>query len=261
MSAMTGPTQADGTAAVSSRPTALRFEDVTRRFGDTLAVAPVSLRVAPGEFVSLIGPSGCGKSTLLRLASGLDTPSSGAVHRNVENLGYVFQEPTLMPWRTVRQNIDLLARLDGVPKEARRPKVDEVIELVGLTEFADLLPHQLSGGMKMRTSVARSLVLDPELFLFDEPFGALDQISRTTLNLELMELFARSRFAGLFVTHSVEEAVLLSTRVVVMSAHPGRITTEFAVPFDYPRTPALTFEPAFVQLASAVYEALGEASA
>lgn len=239
---------------------AIRFDQVTRHFGDVEAVAPVDLEVMPGEFVALIGPSGCGKSTMLRLASGLDSPTTGTITRGTEEVGYVFQEPTLMPWRSVRANVELLAQLEGRSRAERATRVQEVLEQVGLADFADHKPRQLSGGMKMRASLARSLVLDPQLFLFDEPFGALDQITRTRLNVDLMTLFAQQGFAAMFVTHSVEEAVLLSTRVVVMSARPGRITAEFAVPFDMPRSPDLTYDPAFTALAAEVASALEEAS-
>jgi NitT/TauT family transport system ATP-binding protein len=240
---------------------AITFTDVTRRFGQVVALTGVNLVVRQGEFVALIGPSGCGKSTMLRLASGLDTPTSGAIDCTSSEVGYVFQDPTLMPWRSVRRNVELLAQLEGIDRRTRNLRVDEVLETVGLTEFADHKPRQLSGGMRMRASLARSLVLNPDLFLFDEPFGALDQITRTRLNVELMQLFADRRFAALFVTHSVDEAVLLSSRIIVLSARPGRITAEFAVPFGHPRSPDLRYEPAFGVLAGQVAEALKHASA
>ena len=180
------------------------FEGVGRSFGSTEALAPCDLSVRRGEFVSIIGPSGCGKSTLLRLASQLDQPTTGAIEFSTDSVGYVFQDATLMPWRNVRRNVGLLAELAGMTKAAIAERVDAALETVGLTDFADHLPRQLSGGMKMRTSLARSLVLDPEVFLFDEPFGALDEITRGRLNMVLQELFLDRSFAGLFVTHSVE---------------------------------------------------------
>jgi NitT/TauT family transport system ATP-binding protein len=236
--------------------TVISFRDVRKDFGAVQALAPVRLDVKPGEFVSIIGPSGCGKSTLLRLASGLEQPSGGSIVRTTDRVGYVFQEPTLMPWRTVRHNIELLAELDGMDRRTRATRSSEVLRLVGLDEFADHHPSALSGGMKMRASLARSLLLDPELFLFDEPFGALDQITRSRLNGELMALFSQRRFTSLFVTHSVEEAVFLSSRVLVMSPRPGRLMDGFDIPFAYPRQPTLRYEPTFASVAGAVAAAL-----
>ncbi len=236
------------------------FHHVGRTFGSVEALAPCELSVPRGEFVSIIGPSGCGKSTLLRLASGLDHPTVGSIELATDSIGYVFQDATLMPWRSVRRNVGLLAELKGRPSHVVKAAVDEALETVGLTDFADHLPHQLSGGMKMRVSLARSLVLDPEIFLFDEPFGALDEFTRARLNLVLQELFLEHRFAGLFVTHSVEEAVFLASRVVVMSARPGRIVEEVEVPFDFPRELELRYEPEFAACAGHVAKALEAAS-
>ncbi len=165
-----------------------------------------------------------------------------------------------MPWRTVRHNVELLGELDGMDRAERTRRTDEVLELVRLTDFADQYPLALSGGMKMRASLARSLLLEPELFLFDEPFGALDQISRLRLNEELMALYADQRFTSIFVTHSVDEATFLATRVLVMCARPGRIVAEFDVPFGYPRDPLFRYEAEFSELAGEVAEALREAS-
>jgi NitT/TauT family transport system ATP-binding protein len=231
----------------------LAFTDVSKRFADgTTALRGVDLRVAPGEFVSVVGPSGCGKSTLLRIASGLTGPTQGSVRVGADKIGYVFQDPTLLPWRTVRANVELLADLHGLPKDERRRRADEAIKLVGLSDFARHRPHELSGGMRMRVSLARSLTLQPELFLFDEPFGALDEITRQRLNDELLQLFVSHRFTALFVTHSVTEAVFLSTRVLVMSDRPGRVLDDFVVPFDYPRSPGLRFDEGFSHLAGKV---------
>jgi NitT/TauT family transport system ATP-binding protein len=236
------------------------FDHVSVRFGDRTAVEDFDQTVQPGEFVGLVGPSGCGKSTVLRLASGLLSPSSGTIQRHTEKVGYVFQDSTLMPWRTVRRNVELLGELEGLDRRERARRTDEVLELVGLTEFQDLYPMALSGGMKMRASLARSLLLEPELFLFDEPFGALDQISRTRLNEELMVLFDARRFASVFVTHSVSEAAYLASRVLVMSAGPGRVVADFPMPFGYPRDPAIRYEPEFARIAGEIAEALREAS-
>jgi NitT/TauT family transport system ATP-binding protein len=243
-----------------STPRALAFYDVGKRFPDgTLALTDVNLEVSAGEFVSVVGPSGCGKSTLLRLASGLTKPSEGAVEVNSDDVGYVFQDPTLLPWRSVTKNVALLAELDDMPRSDRKRKVTEAIKMVGLNGFEKHRPRALSGGMKMRVSLARSLVLEPDLFLFDEPFGALDEITRERMNDELLQLFVSQRFAGLFVTHAVVEAVYLSTRVIVMSGRPGRVVGDFAVPFDYPRLPDLRYSEEFGQIAAKVSACLRDA--
>jgi NitT/TauT family transport system ATP-binding protein len=175
------------------------------------------------------------------------------------NLGYVFQDATLLPWRTVEANIELFGELHGLPKPERRQLAADAINLVGLRGFEKHYPKALSGGMTMRASLARSLTLKPPVFLFDEPFGAIDEITRNHLNIELMRLFALERFAALFITHSISEAVFLSTRVHVMSARPGRIVASFDVPFDYPRPEDLRFEPEFAELTGALNHALREA--
>jgi len=236
---------------------ALRFSGVTKQFsGGTTALADASLEVSAGEFVAVVGPSGCGKSTLLRIASGLDEVSAGTVHVGAKQLGYVFQDATLLPWRSVAQNVGLLAELEKMDKAERGRRIAEAIELVGLTGFEKHLPHQLSGGMRMRASLARSLVLDPDVFLFDEPFGALDEITRERLNDELLRMFELRQFAALFITHSVAEAVFLSTRVTVMSGRPGRVIADIPVPFDYPRVPELRYTPEFASLCGEVSQLL-----
>ena len=187
---------------------ALQFDNVGMTFPDgTQALENVSLSVTPGEFVTVVGPSGCGKSTLLRIASGLETQTQGACAVDRDSIGYVFQDATLLPWRTVQRNIELLAELHGETKAECQRRAQEAISLVGLDGFADKYPRQLSGGMRMRASLARSLVMKPRVFLFDEPFGALDEITRERLNDELLGLFQREGFAGLFITHSIAEAV------------------------------------------------------
>jgi NitT/TauT family transport system ATP-binding protein len=214
--------------------------------------------VKRGEFVTVVGPSGCGKSTLLRIASGLTSATEGSVTVGTSRIGYVFQDATLLPWRNIQENVELLAELNGVKRSQRRAEAAKAIELVGLAGFEKQLPKTLSGGMKMRASLARSLTLDPELFLFDEPFGALDEITRERLNDELIKLFTEQQFAGLFITHSVSEAVYLSTKVVVMSGRPGNIVETFDVPFAYPRDPEIRFTPEFAALAGEVSLALRE---
>jgi NitT/TauT family transport system ATP-binding protein len=237
----------------------LDFENVAMQFPNgTVALSGVDLTVNRGEFVTVVGPSGCGKSTLLRIASGLESASEGTVELNTDRIGYVFQDATLLPWRNVQANVELLAELNSQPRSARSEKAKKAIELVGLKGFEKNLPRELSGGMKMRASLARSLTLDPELFLFDEPFGALDEITRERLNDELIKLFTEQQFAGLFITHSVSEAVYLSTKVVVMSGRPGKIVDTFEVPFPMPRDPDIRFTGEFAKLAGEVSHALRE---
>ncbi len=237
----------------------LSFEQIGMTFPDgTEAIAGFDLSVAPGELVAIVGPSGCGKSTLLRIASGLTTASRGHVTIPGEQLGYVFQDATLLPWRTVLGNVELPAELRKIPKAERRAQAQQAIQLVGLTGFEHHHPRQLSGGMRMRVSLARALTLDPSVFLFDEPFAALDEITRERMNDELLQLFMRKRFAGLFVTHSIYEAAFLASRVVVMSPRPGRVCGEVDVPFSYPRSPALRFEPSFAEITSRISGLLRE---
>ncbi|MEN9823082.1 MAG: transporter [Actinomycetota bacterium] len=241
---------------------ALRFDGVSMVYPDgTHALSQTSFDVRPGEFVTVVGPSGCGKSTLLKIASGLHDPTTGSVSVDRSKVGYVFQDATLLQWRTVQRNVELLAELEGVPKAERARRAAAAIDLVGLKGFEGKYPKQLSGGMKMRASLARTLVLDPSVFLFDEPFGAVDEITRERLNDEVISLFERQRFAGLFITHSISEAVFLSTRVLVMSARPGRIIAEVAIPFPYPRSPELRFEPEFARLCGELSHALRDAHA
>jgi NitT/TauT family transport system ATP-binding protein len=238
----------------------LGFSDVTMTFPNgTVALTGVDLDVHRGEFVTVVGPSGCGKSTLLRIASGLEQASSGETVVDTDRIGYVFQDATLLPWRTVQRNVELLAELNKMPRPERAARAKQAIDLVGLAGFETNLPRQLSGGMKMRVSLARSLTLDPELFLFDEPFGALDEITRERLNDELLRLYAEQRFTGLFITHSVSEAVYLSTKVLVMSGRPGTIVRSFDVPFGMPRDPDIRFTPEFGELVGQVSHALREA--
>lgn len=246
-----------GPAAVADKPPIIEFRHAGKVFDDgTHAVSDVSFQVRPEEIVAIVGPSGCGKSTLLRMASGLSPATSGAVECGHERLGYVFQDATLLPWRNVQRNVELFGELRGASKEERARSAAEVIELVGLKGFEKHYPKALSGGMRMRVSLARSLTMKPPLFLFDEPFGALDEITRERLNDELLRLFATEDFAAIFITHSVNEAVYLSNRVLVMSPRPGRIVGEFEVPFDFPRSADLRFEPDFARLSGEISHAL-----
>ena len=228
----------------------MSFPDGTR------ALADVSFDVGKGEFVTVVGPSGCGKSTLLKIASGLLKQTSGEVVVDRANIGYVFQDATLFPWRTVRRNVQVLMELHGTPKADRAATTQRVIDLVGLGGFENHYPKSLSGGMKMRASLARTLTLKPPVLMFDEPFGAVDEITREYLNEETLKLFQQERFAGLFITHSISEAVFLSTKVHVMSARPGRIVDSFDVPFEYPRQPELRFDARFAELSGRISHAL-----
>jgi NitT/TauT family transport system ATP-binding protein len=219
---------------------------VAKRFpGGTLAVSGVDLAIEAGSFVSLLGPSGCGKSTILRMIAGLVQPTAGRIDRPGlpeaggdaahPELGFVFQEPTLMPWASVADNIRLPLKVTGVPRPEARTRVAEAIALVGLDGFADAFPRELSGGMKMRVSIARALVTRPKLLLMDEPFAALDEITRFKLNNDLLDLWRRLGWTVVFVTHSVFESVYLSNRILVMSARPGRIVEDVAIDAPYPR--------------------------
>ncbi len=240
----------------------LDFRDVAMRFPNgTVALDDVNLSIGPGEFVALLGPSGCGKSTLLRLASGLDAATAGRTETGTDRIGYVFQDATLLPWLSVERNVALFGELDHLPAAELSGRVTHALEMVGLAKFAKHLPHQLSGGMRMRTSLARSLVNNPALFLFDEPFGALDEFTREKLNDDVRALWLEDRFTGVFVTHSIAEAVYMATRVVVMGASPGRIIGEYAVPFGDERDEHTRYSPEFAELSGEISELLKAAMA
>ncbi len=231
----------------------LRISGISRRFPDgTLALDHVSLELGDQELVAIVGASGCGKSTLLRIVAGLDRQTAGSVETVGGNVGYVFQDPTLLPWRTVQANVELLGELHGVEPAGRRTAAVEAIRLAGLAGFEGHRPRQLSGGMRMRVSLARALTMRPRLFLFDEPFGALDELTRERLNEELLALHRHQGFAGLFVTHSITEAVGLASRVLVMSPRPGRLVADVSVPFGYPRAPGIRYSAEFGQVAAIV---------
>lgn len=225
----------------------------------TLALADVTLDLRAGEFVSVVGPSGCGKSTLLRLAAGLLAPTKGTVVRRADRVGYVFQDPTLLPWRSVRRNVELVGELSGLGRRDRQARAAQALGRVGLAEFSDQRPSALSAGMRMRVSLARALIIQPDLFLFDEPFAAIDEITRARLGDDLQALFVADGFAGLFVTHSVAEAVFLSQRVLVMSGRPGCFVGQVEVPVPFPRAPHLRYTAEFAELSASVFTLLGQA--
>jgi NitT/TauT family transport system ATP-binding protein len=234
----------------AARPRLLQMQGVGKTFaGGVQALAEMTLAVNAGDFVSLLGPSGCGKSTALRLIAGLMPPTAGRIvwegGMAPGDLGVVFQEPTLMPWATVAQNVWLPFRLRGQSFGAVLAEIDEALSLVGLDGFAGAYPRELSGGMKMRVSIARALVTHPRLILMDEPFAALDEITRQKLNDDLLALKARIGCTVIFVTHSVFESVFLSDRVVVMAPRPGRVVQEIAVDAAYPRDIGWRTSPAY----------------
>jgi NitT/TauT family transport system ATP-binding protein len=223
---------------------AVSLRGVTKVYDSgVMALGPLDLDVSKGEFVSLLGPSGCGKSTALRLIAGLSAPTFGAVgvsHRAGQaraghSIGFVFQEPTLMPWTSVRENVRLPLKLAHAPVAEANARISEALAQVGLTEFAEAFPRELSGGMKMRVSLARALVTDPDILLMDEPFAALDEITRFRLNNDLLSLWRNLRKTVIFVTHSVFESVYLSQRVIVMTSRPGRLSAEVRIDAPEPR--------------------------
>ena len=234
----------EASAHVLKAPPLVHVNDVHKKFPNGIvALQGMSLAIGQHEFVSFLGPSGCGKSTALRLIAGLAQPSAGAIEWGVRpavepgthRTGFVFQEPTLMPWSTVFENVFLPLRLKGVGASAARDEVDAALATVGLAQFRDTYPRELSGGMKMRVSIARALVTKPQLLLLDEPFAALDEMTRIKLNNDLLELWQRNHWTVVFVTHSIYEAVYLSSRIVVMAARPGRVIADMPIDASYPR--------------------------
>lgn len=240
-------------------PAALELLGVTRHFGSGAtavhALGPLDLSIAPGSFVSVLGPSGCGKSTLLRLVAGLEAPSEGRLRRGGEALdgpsrrvGVVFQEHVLFPWASVLENVLLPADVYGLPRAAARSRALHLLERTGLADFAAQRPHSLSGGMKQRAAFCRALLPDPEILLLDEPFGALDALTREELSLDLSRLWGELGRTALLITHDIEEAILLGDRVVVMSARPGRIRADFAVDLPRPRGVDTASSPRFQEI-------------
>ncbi len=224
----------------------ISLQSVTKRFKNAaVALENISLDVQRGEFVTFLGPSGCGKSTLLKLVSGLSPASSGAVQVNGlvpenarEMMSFIFQDATLLPWRTVERNVGLGLELEYAARAVRKDRVTQMLQLVGLGNVAQHYPRQLSGGMKMRVSIARALVSRPRILLLDEPFAALDEMTRDRMNEELLRLYEEQKWTVLFVTHSVAEAVFLSSRIVILAAHPGRVAHQIEVDLPWPRTAA-----------------------
>ncbi len=245
---------------VETQTSLIEARSVAMSFGPAqLALTHVSTSIQTGEFVALLGPSGCGKSTLLRLVAGLMAPSEGTLtvggltpenaRRGTRRVAFVFQEPNLLPWRTVADNIRLPLELQGVPRTEHSARIEQSLRLIGLTgDDSRKRPRNLSGGMRMRVSLARALVIQPDVLLLDEPFAALDDVLRQQLNEELVRIWTRHQWTGLFVTHNVAEAVFLSQRVLVMSKRPGTIIEEISVPFAYPREPGLRANPEFARL-------------
>ena len=232
---------------------AIRLSTVTRRFTSGVeALAETSFSIEAGQFAAVLGPSGCGKTTLLRMIAGLDRASSGTVEVATDDgaaqTSYVFQDPTLMPWATLWDNVSLPLRIRSTPGAEARRRIEPTLAALGLTRFAQAYPGELSGGMRMRASIARALVTHPRVLLMDEPFAALDEITRTRLNDDLLALWQAQGFTCVFVTHSVFEAVYLSQRILVMSARPGRVIADLAVALPYPRRPELRLTPAYADL-------------
>jgi NitT/TauT family transport system ATP-binding protein len=264
--AVTFPSAVGQSLAKARAPALATFRKVDKVFGNqVVALTGLDLEIRAGEFLALLGPSGCGKSTVLRLLSGLAEPTRGEIawSCNRPQFGFVFQEPTLMPWSDVFTNVWLPLRLAGVSKEKARPQIGEALAQVGLSSFAKAYPRQLSGGMKMRVSIARALVTRPQVLLMDEPFAALDEITRLKLNDDLADLQASLDATVVFVTHSVFESVYLADRIVVMAARPGRAFAEINVEAPANRREVFRLSPVYAETcrrtSKTLHEAMGEA--
>jgi len=266
--------KADATAVVANTVAvatvlepAISLKGATKRYGTRTPGATIldgiDLTVAKKEFVSIIGPSGCGKSTLLKLVAGLNPITKGTIAIDGmtpanarEIVSFIFQDATLLPWRTVRENVVLGLELEGIARARRSEKVDAVLKMVGLAHVADRFPRELSGGMKMRVSIARALATRPKVLLLDEPFAALDEMTRDRINEDLLKLREEQEWTALFVTHSVAEAVFLSTRILVLAPYPGRIAHDIAVDLPFPRNEETRSTPQYEQYVVEVSRAL-----
>lgn len=248
-------------------PPLIELAGIGKTYGSgTVALSGVDASVREGGFVSLVGPSGCGKSTLLRIVAGLISPDHGKISWPVSgtrpsDIGFVFQDATLMPWARVAENVYLPLKLKGISKEAAMPRVRGALARVGLSDFESAFPRELSGGMKMRVSIARALVTEPPVLLMDEPFAALDEFTREKLDDDLVELWREQRFTTIFVTHSIYESVYLSERVLVMGARPGRILDDVAIDAPYPRGRAFRESAPYIETCARVSAALREGMA
>lgn len=245
----------------------IEYSDVTKKFGSGpntfQAISPTNLEIADRSLVTVVGPSGCGKTTLMLMAAGLVTPTTGQVRVNGDvvdrpspDRGVVFQQFALFPWMTVQKNVEFGLKLAGVGGVERRKRADQYIELVGLSDFRDNLPKTLSGGMKQRCAIARAWAVDPEILLMDEPFGALDAMTRVSLNDTLLGAWNSRKSTIMFITHDVDEAVYLATDIVVMASKPGRVEAKMKVDLPWPRTEEIRFSPEFAELRNAVWHAV-----
>jgi NitT/TauT family transport system ATP-binding protein len=257
---MTSPAPATGTAKISVRDIRKTFQLKNEEF---VALERVNLDIADNEFVTVVGPSGCGKSTLMNILAGLETPSSGHALVDGKDVsgpgperGVIFQQYALFPWLTVRKNVEFGLKVAGLPKAERRERADYFIRMVGLEQFADALPKMLSGGMKQRCAIARAYAVNPSILLMDEPFGALDALTRVKLQEQLLDTWNREKRTVMFITHDVDEAVFLANRVVVMAARPGRIYDVIDVNLPYPRTEDVRLSPEFADLRNRVWHSV-----
>ena len=254
----------------------IKFENVSKIFEtrsqEIVAVKDFSMEVLTGEFVSIIGPSGCGKSTLIRMLDGIIKPTYGAIYldgnqvneegkmpkETLRKMGFIFQQPNLLPWYTVRENVALPLRIFGLSGQTWEERVDGLLELVGLTKSGQLFPYEISGGMLQRAGVIRAMVHDPEILLMDEPFGALDELTREQLNMELLEIWKETRKTIIFITHNVEEAVLLSSRIYVMGTQPGRLVSTVDIDLPRPRSLKMITQPEFIGYKQKLTKLIGD---
>lgn len=267
---MTHPESSQATPTAKPHPAVEVLSAEKTYPNGTQALLAVDLTIQEGEFVTLLGPSGCGKSTLLKMVAGLLEPTDGRLHlwrkpvaqldKSGKKMAFVFQSPTLMPWASVQTNVRLPLDLAGMPRKEADDRVTEALALVGLSKFSTALPRALSGGMQMRVSIARGLVTQPDLLLMDEPFGALDEITRHKLDADLLDLWRKKKLTVIFVTHSIHEAVFLSSRVVMMAARPGRVVEDFRIDEPYPRTADFMVSPEFSRYAKQLQDSLLRAS-